>query len=91
MTCFFAAVRLSARPAPWHALPNERASEVLAPAMTNEAVPMLPGMKTGWPAAAYADGSSGCPGPKARVAPFRWTHKDSPACSSSFAMLCATS
>ena len=43
------AERLIAWPAPWQGLPSEilRASSV--PARMKEAVPMLPGMKTGWP------------------------------------------
>ncbi len=44
------------------------------PTRTHEAVPMLPGTSTGWPMARYSGGRSSQPGPKARVAPLRWTH-----------------
>src|SRR5204863_2000176 len=46
---FRAPVRLMSRPAPWHVVPKERSSEPGCPARTKLDVPMLPGMKTGWP------------------------------------------
>jgi hypothetical protein len=46
---FLALVRDIARPAPWHVEPNERAAEVSSPTSTYDAVPMLPGITTGWP------------------------------------------
>ena len=52
---------------------------------------MLPGMNTGWPAAAYSDGISGWPGGNARVAPLRCTHTIRPPWRSSLATLWATS
>lgn len=34
---------------------------------------MVPPIKTGWPTRLEPFGNSECPGPKARVAPLRWT------------------
>ena len=36
---------------------------------------MLPGTSTGWPTALRSSGRSAWPGPNARVAPLRWTHR----------------
>ena len=47
-----AAVRLIIRPAPWQVVPNEHSMLPAWPAKTQLAVPMLPGMITGWPMAA---------------------------------------
>ena len=47
-----AAVRLIIRPAPWQVVPNECSMLPACPARTQLAVPMLPGMITGWPIAA---------------------------------------
>ncbi len=85
------AVRDMRRPAPWHVVPNERFIAPGRPASTYEAVPMLPGMNTGCPAAAYSDGISGWSGGKARVAPLRCTQTIRPSWRSSLATLCATS
>ena len=65
---FAAAVRESTRPAPWQQEPNVSCMACAVPRMTYEAVPMSPGTSTGWPTARYAGGTSGWPGPKARVA-----------------------
>ena len=46
---FRAAVRLISRPAPWQTLPNVSTIAPSAPTRTQEAVPMLPGISTGWP------------------------------------------
>jgi hypothetical protein len=51
-----AALRLSCRPAPWQAVPNDHAIAPARPASTNELVPMLPRMKTGWPGTGVAGG-----------------------------------
>ena len=45
------AVRLIRRPAPWQVLPNVSRMAPSRPARTHDAVPMLPGIKTGWPTA----------------------------------------
>jgi hypothetical protein len=70
-----AALRLMARPAPWHALAKDNPSAASAPASTYEAVPMLPGISTGCPMPRYRSGVSGWLGPKARVAPLRCTRR----------------
>ena len=46
-----AAVRLIIRPAPWQVVPNDCSMLPGCPARTQLAVPMLPGMITGWPIA----------------------------------------
>ena len=45
------AVRDISRPAPWQTLPKVSRMAPSAPARTQDAVPMLPGTKTGWPTA----------------------------------------
>ena len=56
---------------------------------------MEPPISTGWPAGRSAGGSSGWPGPKARVAPLRCTYSSrrwpSTRCSSTLQVLCDTS
>ena len=52
---------------------QERSMLVSVPANTQELVPMLPGTSTGCPVCWYSGGNPGAPGPKARVAPLRWT------------------
>src|ERR1051326_7462648 len=64
-----AAVRLIARPAPWHVVPKVRSMLPGWPTSTQLARPMSPGMITGWPMARYMLGTSGWPGGKAGAAP----------------------
>ena len=89
--CFRAPVRLISRPAPWHVVPKARSIEPGSPARTKLDVPMLPGMKTGWPTSRYRAGISPEPAGKARVAPLRWTQTVRPPWLSTLATLCATS
>ena len=68
---FLALVRDMARPAPWHVEEKDFSTASVVPTSTYDALPMLPGMITGWPILRYPAGMAGCPGPKARVAPLR--------------------
>ena len=90
-----AAPRESRRPAPWAAEPKLSRIAVSVPTSSQLSLPMSPGTITGWPVSRKTGGRSGCPGPKARVAPLRCTHScvgtPSTSCVSSLAMLCATS
>src|SRR6059058_4913865 len=55
------------RPAPWHVVPKVSCMAPSAPTSTQDAVPIDPGISTGWPKARYASGTSGRPAGNARV------------------------
>ena len=88
-----AACLLMVRPAPCAV--DAKASPSSTPTRTWDAVPIEPGISTGWPIGRRSSGRSGWPGGSARVAPLRWTHssvgRPSTGCRSIFARLCETS
>src|SRR5713101_9120667 len=68
-----AADLLMNRPAPWAVVPKLNSMALGVPTRTQLLVPILPGIRTGWPTSLYSAGTSGLPGGKDRVAPLRWT------------------